>query len=114
MVCPQSIPPMARGHRHAGVLSKQQAGFVVDSPQCIGHDVAMGSAGDKPRKPRRRLAKVPKYEEPNALPLPGLTGGSGMGLRYGRFGHGSDHKHPHRPGRAGALFLRTLGMRPKG
>jgi hypothetical protein len=71
----------------------------------------MGSADDKPRKPRHPLAKVPKYEEPNDLPLPGLGGGRGLG--YGRFGHGSDHKHPHKPGRAGAFLLRMLGKRPK-
>lgn len=34
----------------------------------------MGSADDKSRKSRHPLAKVQKYEEPNALPLPGLTG----------------------------------------
>jgi hypothetical protein len=72
----------------------------------------MGSAGDKQRKPRRRLAKVPKYEEPNDLPLPGLGGGGG-GQGNGRFGHGSDHKHPKKPGRAGTFVLRMLGMGPK-
>jgi hypothetical protein len=71
----------------------------------------MGSSGDKPRKPRHRLAKVPKYEEPNNLPLPGLGGSGEPG--YGRFGHGSDHKHPGKPGRAGTFLLRMLGMRNK-
>jgi hypothetical protein len=73
----------------------------------------MGSAGDKPRKPRRLLAKVPKFEEPNELSLPGLTNASRFGLRYGRFGHGSDHKHPGMPGRAGVFLLRMLGRQPK-
>jgi hypothetical protein len=59
------------------------------------------------------LAKVPKFEEPNELQLPGLTGSTGFGLRNGRFGHGSDHKHPGRPGRAGLFLLRVLGRRPK-
>jgi hypothetical protein len=69
----------------------------------------MGSAGDKPRKPRSKLAKVPKYEEPNTLP--GLGGGSPVG--DGRYGHSSDHEHPTKPGMAGAFVLRMLGMRPK-
>jgi hypothetical protein len=73
----------------------------------------MGSAGDKPRKPRHPLAKVPKFEEPNELPLPGLTGAGQSGLQNGRFGHGSDHKHPGKPGRAGVFLLRMLGRRPK-
>ena len=73
----------------------------------------MGSGGDKPRRPRRRLPKVPKYEEPNALALPGVGGGSGCGLLYGRFGHGSDGGRSHRPAWPGRLLLRLLGMRKK-
>lgn len=79
----------------------------------VGHDVKMGSSGDKPRKPKHPLAKVPKYEEPNVLPLPGLTGSGGFGLRNGRFGHSSDHKHAGMPGRAGTFLLKMLGRRPK-
>lgn len=71
----------------------------------------MGSADDRPRKQRHPLAKVPKYEEPNELSLPGLTGGEGFGRRYGRFGHGSDHRRTHNPGRPGSFLLRLLGMR---
>jgi hypothetical protein len=74
---------------------------------------AMGSSGDKPRKHKRRLAKVPKYEEPNSLPAQGLTGSSGgvYGLRYG---HSADHHGAdNRPGRFGAFVLRVLGMKPK-
>jgi hypothetical protein len=72
----------------------------------------MGSAGEKPRKPRRRLAKVPKYEEPNTFPAPGLTGSSNevFGSRYG---HSSDHHQQRPPGRFGAFVLRCLGMKPK-
>ena len=72
----------------------------------------MGSSGDKPRKPRRRLAKVPKYEEPNTLPAPGLTGSSGavFGARYG---HSADHHPQKEPGRFGAFILRLLGMKSK-
>ncbi len=49
---------------------------------------------------------MPKYEEPNTLP--GLGGASPLG--DGRFGHGSDHEKSKKPGRAGALVLRVLGM----
>ena len=74
----------------------------------------MGNAGDKPRKPRRRLSKVPKYEEPNTFPAAGLTGGGGDGGAYGsRYGHSADH-HGHKdPGRFGAFVLRVLGQKPK-
>jgi len=73
----------------------------------------MGSANDKPRKARNHLPKVPKYEEPNTLPLPGLTGDSGLGNTSGRFGHGSDGKDHGAPGGAGRALLRILGMRRK-
>jgi hypothetical protein len=72
----------------------------------------MGRSGDKPRKPRRRLAKVPKYEEPNTFPAGGLTGNSG-GLFGSRYGHAADHHEQGRPGRFGAFVLRCLGMKPK-
>jgi hypothetical protein len=75
----------------------------------------MGSEGSKPRKPKRRLAKVPKYEEPNTFPAAGLTGSSndGFGSRYG---HSADHRHQkqnQKPGSLGSWFLRTLGLKPK-
>jgi hypothetical protein len=72
----------------------------------------MGSKGSRSRKPKHPLAKVPKYEEPNNIPLAGLGGGAETGA--GRLGHGSDHRHPGQPGRAGRLMLRVLGLRPKG
>jgi hypothetical protein len=72
----------------------------------------MGSAGDKSRKPKRRMAKVPKYEEPNAFPAAGLTGRSGGG--YGsRYGHSADHHHDREPGRFGRFVLRCLGLKQK-
>ena|SRR5487761_1700877 len=73
----------------------------------------MGSANIKRRKPRHPLAKVPKYEEPNTVPLLGLSGNPGLGMRKGRFGHGSDGKEHHRPAWPGRVFLWLLGMRPK-
>jgi hypothetical protein len=72
----------------------------------------VGSAGDKPRKTRRRLAKVPKYEEPNTFPAAGLTGG-GDEVFGSRDGHSAGHRQPGRPGRFGAFVLRCLGMKPK-
>jgi hypothetical protein len=80
----------------------------------------MGSAGDTPRKTRHRLPKVPKYEEPNTLPLPGLTGESGEPFGS-RDGHSADPGHDHDPNhirhrrttRLGATFLRLLGLRTK-
>jgi hypothetical protein len=73
----------------------------------------MGSTGDKPRKQKRRLAKVPKYEEPNSLPAQGLTGSSG-GVYGSRYGHSADHHGAEKdPGRFGAFVLRLLGMKPK-
>ena len=77
----------------------------------FGHDHHIGSANDKPRKAGHPLQKVPKYEEPNTLPLPGLTGNSGLGDTSGRFGHGSDGKEHRAPGLVGRAFLRMLGMR---
>jgi hypothetical protein len=72
----------------------------------------MGSTGDKPRKPRRRLSKVPKYEEPNTFPAAGLTGGGG-GVYGGRYGHSADHRARKPPGRFGAFILRVLGQKPR-
>jgi len=69
----------------------------------------MGSKGIRPRKPRRRLPKVPKYEEPNEIPLAALGGGTATGL--GRVGHSSDHHQTKEPGWAGKLLLRLLGRR---
>jgi hypothetical protein len=72
----------------------------------------MGSKGRRSRKPKRSLAKVPKYEEPNNIPLASQGGGAETGA--GRLGHGSDHRQSGQPGRAGRLMLRMLGLRPKG
>jgi hypothetical protein len=72
----------------------------------------VGSAGNKPRKPKRRLAKVPKYEEPNTLPAQGLTGSAGQ-VFGGRYGHSADHHHNGEPGRFGSRLLRLLGLKQK-
>jgi hypothetical protein len=77
----------------------------------------MGSAGEKPRKTKRHLSKVPKYEEPNTIPAAGLTGSGGDGIYGSRYGHSAGHHgqpgQPERPGRFGAFVLRCLGMKPK-
>jgi hypothetical protein len=73
----------------------------------------MGRAGSTPRKPRRRLAKVPKYEEPNTFPAAGLTGGSN-GVYGSRYGHSADHHGGQKPpGRFGSFLLRHLGLKQK-
>ncbi len=74
----------------------------------------VGSAGEKPRKAKRHLAKVPKYEEPNSIPAAGLTGSGSGGVHGSRQGHSADHHGQRgRPGRFGAFVLRCLGMKPK-
>jgi hypothetical protein len=73
----------------------------------------VGSSGDTPRKPRRRLAKAPKYEEPNTFPAPGLTGTSDT-VFGSRYGHSADHHRTGtQPGRVGSWILRRLGMKPR-
>ena len=70
----------------------------------------MGSAGDKPRKPRRRMARVSKYPDSSGNPLAGLTGGGGDGMSGPGASRGpSEHHHP--PGKVGSAFLWLLGRR---
>ena len=76
------------------------------------HTGPVGSSGEKPRKRRRRLSKVPKYEEPNTFPAAGLTGSAG-GVYGSRYGHSADHHQPKPPNHLGAFLLRCLGMKPK-
>jgi len=40
----------------------------------------MGTTGDKPRKPRRRMARVSKYPDASGNPLAGLTGDGDGGM----------------------------------
>jgi hypothetical protein len=72
----------------------------------------MGQAGDKPRKPRRRLAKVPRGFEPNDLHLAGLNNPSG-----GNYGTRDDHDAAsYRStylGRFGRAILWLLGRRTR-
>ncbi len=71
----------------------------------------MASAGEKARKPRRRMARVSKYAEASGNPLAGLAGGGD-----GMTGPGSGHGPPtqsHPVGKVGAFFLWCLGRRKK-
>ncbi|HWD95942.1 MAG TPA: hypothetical protein VG246_05940 [Acidimicrobiales bacterium] len=72
----------------------------------------MGAADEKPRKERRRLAKVPRGLEPNNPPLAGLSETSG-----GVYGSRVDHdKARHRSsdlGPFGRAFLKLLGRRTR-
>jgi len=117
--CSRGTPSTIRGglydpddavRRPSRARRAPQFGPVGDSAQ-IGHDVAVGTKGDKPRKPKHQLPKVPKHEEPNTLPLPGLVGGATTGPGPG--GYGGDHQHSHAPGRAGKALLWLLGRRRK-
>jgi hypothetical protein len=65
----------------------------------------MGSGGDKPRKKKAHLPKVPKYEVPNRAE--GTDGGS-----FGRSGHSSDHHHDGPPTGFGAWVLKVLSRKP--
>ena len=54
-------------------MSTGPAGTRSVSPRPTGQTVAMGRAGEKPRRRKRRLAKVPKYEVPKPIDAAGLT-----------------------------------------
>jgi hypothetical protein len=70
----------------------------------------MGSSGDTPRKPKRRMAKV-KYAEANNIQLAGLaeTSQTPSGTRLG---HSKAHGRSQNVGAVGRFFLWCLGRRP--
>ena len=68
----------------------------------------MGTEGNRPRKPKHRLAKVSKYEEPNNLHLAGLSSDSG-GAFGSRLGHATARTRSEDLGRVGRFVLRCLG-----
>jgi hypothetical protein len=71
----------------------------------------MGSAGDKPRKPRRRLART-KYAEANNIQLAGLAENSN-GPSGTRLGHNQAHGRSQNINAFQRFFLWCLGRRPK-
>jgi hypothetical protein len=72
----------------------------------------MGSAGDKPRKFRIRMPKVPKGAEPNDIHLAGLSNSSG-GTYGSRVDHEAARGRSEDIGRFGKFVLWCLGRRPK-
>ncbi len=72
----------------------------------------MGSSGDKPRKPRRHLTKVPKYAEASNIQLAGLAEGSNGGSGT-RLGHATAHGRSQDIGRFATFVLWCLGRRRK-
>jgi len=72
----------------------------------------MGSSGDKPRKFRRRMEKVPRAEEVTNIHLAGL-GESSSGVSGTRLGHETAHGRSQDIGTVGKFVLWCLGRRPK-
>lgn len=71
----------------------------------------MGEAGNKPRKFRRRLPKVPKGAEPNDIHLAGLANSSG-GTHGSRLDHELAKSRSEDLGKFGKSILWLLGRRP--
>ena len=72
----------------------------------------MGTDGEKNRKPKHPLPKVPRYEEPNSIHLAGLSEGTG-GPFGSRLGHAAAHARSQDLGRFGRFVLRLLGRRTR-
>jgi len=72
----------------------------------------MGSSGDRPRKTRRRLAKVPRGAEANNIQLAGLTSSTDS-VHGSRLDHDVAHGRSENVGRFGRFFLWLLGRRRK-
>jgi hypothetical protein len=90
-------------------LRGNAADFAFTSPKRKA--VIMGEAGNKPRKFRRRLPKVPKGAEPNDIHLAGLANSSG-----GAYGNRLDHElsgaRSQNLSKFGRFILWCLGRRP--
>jgi hypothetical protein len=71
----------------------------------------MGSSGDKPRKPKHRLAKV-KYAEGSNIQLAGLAE-SNQGPSGTRLGHNQSRAKSRDINAFQRFFLWCLGRRPK-
>lgn len=73
----------------------------------------MGEAGNKPRKFRIRISKVPKGAEANAVHLAGLADSGGGGTNANRLDHQAAHGRSQNVGRFGQSVLRLLGRYQK-
>jgi hypothetical protein len=72
----------------------------------------MGEAGNKPRKIRRRLPKVPKGAEASNIHLAGLASDSGS-PQGNRLDHEAAKGRSENIGRFGQFILRHLGRYTK-
>ena len=72
----------------------------------------MGEAGNKPRKFRQRLPKVPKGAEASDIHLAGLTN-SGEGPHGNRLDHEAAKGRSENIGKFAQFILRRLGRYPK-
>ena len=72
----------------------------------------MGASGDKPRRFRHRMAKVPRGEEVTNIQLAGLAESS-AGVSGTRLGHEAAHGRSQNVGPVGRFVLWCLGRRPK-
>jgi hypothetical protein len=72
----------------------------------------VGEAGNKPRKFRRPMPKVPKGAEANDIHLAGLSN-SGGGVHGNRLDHEAASGRSQDLGRFGRLFLKLLGRYSK-
>jgi hypothetical protein len=77
----------------------------------VGHSY-MGSSGDKPRKPRRHLRKVPRGEEGSNIQIGGLAEGDNSGAGP-RLGHENASGRSYEIGKFQTFVLWCLGRRPK-
>lgn len=78
----------------------------------VCEDAFMGTPGDKPRKPRHRLRKVPKGLETNNIQLAGLTN-SNDSVHGTRLDHEVAHGRSENVGKFGRSVLWLLGKRRK-
>jgi hypothetical protein len=72
----------------------------------------MGTSGGKPRKIRRRMAKVPRGAETNDIHLAGLTN-SGGGHYSNRLDHDASSTRSEDIGKFAKFVLWCLGRRRK-
>lgn len=72
----------------------------------------MGESGNKPRKRRVRMAKVPRGAEANSVHLAGLTSSTG-GTHGNRLDHDAARGRSENLGNLQRFLLRCLGRYPE-